>query len=410
MKNRDITLFEERFTRTGWRAGAAGGSAAVSDRPANGREVFTVLVDSKTGNRKVTHAHEFIKRSERNYVGMRQHYESGNGGSSYQLINGPIQTFTKADLSTPSMVTVQNTCLSRFYEQLRGDIDLSVDAFQGRQTRDAFREYRNHLIPLSDKLAREAGRVARFVTRFHPSQWGKRWLEYQYGWKPLMQTAFETGRKLLYDAQHHTITVSATASSKDRGKPQVYANLPFVGASEYVVHDIFTRCKMTGLYRVQSPSLTQTLAGYTSLNPAAIAWELMPYSFVVDWIYDIGSYIRNMESAMIYGANIYNGYSVIGYRRVSMGSLYGVKSTVSAGITTTDMVSAQAVFSQSYKSRGGFVVFPKVPVLDVSLGWQRLVSAASLLANHLGSTHSYLPGLHKPEPVSRTNPTWKRKF
>jgi hypothetical protein len=41
------------------------------------------------------------------------------------------------------------------------------------------------------------------------------------------------------------------------------------------------QCRITGFWALTTGGLN-SVAGYTSLNPVSIAWELVPYSFVAD--------------------------------------------------------------------------------------------------------------------------------
>jgi len=42
------------------------------------------------------------------------------------------------------------------------------------------------------------------------------------------------------------------------------------------------------------------------VNPAAILWELVPYSFVVDWIVPIGQFLENISAGV--GLRFLSGY------------------------------------------------------------------------------------------------------
>lgn len=51
--------------------------------------------------------------------------------------------------------------------------------------------------------------------------------------------------------------------------------------------------------------ITATLAGSGMLNPALIAWELTPFSFMADWVYPVGPYLEMLSSTG--GFNKHNG-------------------------------------------------------------------------------------------------------
>lgn len=126
----------------------------------------------------------------------------------------------------------------------------------------------------------------------------EKYLEYVYGWKPLMQDihglialAKERGeRPLMLSAQH-------TAKRK--------VGIPFGNAFDFsgkCWNDIWggtadskVRCK---LYARIDPnwSGTRTLNQLGLANPVALAWELTTMSFVVDWLLPIGPVLNAMSA------------------------------------------------------------------------------------------------------------------
>lgn len=61
---------------------------------------------------------------------------------------------------------------------------------------------------------------------------------------------------------------------------------------------------MSGIYvQVSASNPNVMLANQMGLlNPVAIAWELVPLSFVANWFYDVGSFLNSMDT--FYGLNI----------------------------------------------------------------------------------------------------------
>lgn len=117
------------------------------------------------------------------------------------------------------------------------------------------------------------------------------------------------------------------------------------------------------------------LARWTSLNPISIAWELMPYSFVVDWFYDIGSTLRNFETALLY-----NQY-VTGY----VDELYVAVSKEDVDLKKRPAFQGYRYRSKGYRRKIDFnrsvltsAPLPRKPQWKVSMGWQRWMSAWAL--------------------------------
>jgi hypothetical protein len=122
------------------------------------------------------------------------------------------------------------------------------------------------------------------------------------------------------------------------------------------------------------------LARWTSLNPLSIAWELIPYSFVIDWFYDAGTYLRNLESALLYN-NVFNGgyvselYAYDGTERTQKYFTYKV-GIYTRYYTNTARRSRKRNF---VRTKLLSYPLPRAPSISTDLSSARLLSAAALL-------------------------------
>lgn len=109
------------------------------------------------------------------------------------------------------------------------------------------------------------------------------WLEYRYGWGPLMMTLHGLAEKLADMPRPSFITVGAecelTATSWDEPVFRQFCNGK--------VHTV-----LSGKVSAVNNTVA-SLRDYGVINPAAILWEVIPFSFVVDWFVGIGEYINN---------------------------------------------------------------------------------------------------------------------
>lgn len=119
------------------------------------------------------------------------------------------------------------------------------------------------------------------------------WLEAMYGWKPLLgdiealwnafirlhtKSTPVLARRVAKKAKRNEYTVDVTGYTDQQ---------PLVKAGGYYVrHD--TTKKFIVYYQLDSV-LTNVLANLGATSPVSLGWELVPFSFVVDWFYPIGN-------------------------------------------------------------------------------------------------------------------------
>lgn len=122
------------------------------------------------------------------------------------------------------------------------------------------------------------------------------WLELQYGWRPLVQDIYGAAsvlRKSHVDSQYQVF--HARSSINDTIVDTYNSSLVNAIATTSVTMSM----KVTLKVRRSSPVLG-SLGSMGLTNPLTIAWELTPYSFVVDWALPIGSFISQLDASLGY--------------------------------------------------------------------------------------------------------------
>lgn len=118
---------------------------------------------------------------------------------------------------------------------------------------------------------------------------GQRWLEYSYGWAPLVQDIYNLLNKGFGEVNFR---VSGAAKdlqfySYDDSNQNPYATT-FTSGTEILQYKsrYIIDC-------VVNDSAIAPISAWQLDNPASVMWEALPYSFVVDWFLPIGDYIDN---------------------------------------------------------------------------------------------------------------------
>lgn len=352
------------------------------------RQDWLFGVYSINGDRKRPNPQAFAKYTLIDYVGMITDMR-GNDFSSREGVlpglPGPVIDFVGFDPNA------YNSCVSNLYDQVRGSMDLLTEAAQAHQARDMIKGLSRGLVDAARTIidirkfdlrtseAMRKGRISRdsYVKEKAKYAANKR-LEWAYGWKPLAQTAYEF-------LEHVTKT--------DEGLFSFVAKVQTKDTSDYDIRNYFpgvhvrrrstvsNRVRMFLTFRL-GDNVNQAIAGYTSLNPASTAWELVPWSFVVDWAVDIGGYIRNVENGFLYHTAFQSGYVTYSAKCTAEASIYG-RTSDGPGRTTVYRGASSGSFARKSRSPMSEAPFPVLPRIDLKMGTDRLLNAAALLAQAL---------------------------
>lgn len=339
-------------------------------------------------DKTVFHPHQFQRTRTAPYIGVTN---LDSSGQTVQ-VSGYTNNFNNFTTPTSDYTNVLNKAVADVYEQLRsGDVgtglNIAVDLAEGHQVKKMVNDAMalvKHILRFRKPsnwyraFAESKNIVKSFST--DPRHWGNQWLAFQYGWWPLANTLYGS-----FNAVMHRRTYSLArivGKGYDRQSTQKYfSDQVGYGSRELVQSDRRLRAMVTCEFELGN-TIKQRMLGYTSLNPLVIAWELVPLSFVVDWVYDIGGYLEALEGAAGFGQSFKRGFYVTGQKWEQFGQLYG--GGTQSG--TTRSWDCKAYYHYTAKNRYVLVSYPlpRPPIFKVNLGSQRLFSAASLLGQFLG--------------------------
>lgn len=119
------------------------------------------------------------------------------------------------------------------------------------------------------------------------------WLMFYYGVKPMISTieAVAMGAKAKYK------TEKVRSRREIAGDPRSYINSSSLGLEVFGEAKVQAQCQLSVRIRLDSNLATWQNLGWTEdrLNNLIVtSWALIPYSFVVDWILPVETWLRNL--------------------------------------------------------------------------------------------------------------------
>lgn len=123
-------------------------------------------------------------------------------------------------------------------------------------------------------------------------------LQVQYGIRPLISDVIGAAELLAQKVSREVISNVSSKSTLSGYKSTVRSSdLPRGRAVSTLNHRVNVTVKYGCLYSV-SNEVTHTLAQLGLTNPLLVAWELVPWSFVVDWFIPIGNAISSWDATV----------------------------------------------------------------------------------------------------------------
>lgn len=354
----------------------------------------------------VENPHAYYINKQKVDLRREYRYESYSGGklTVLQTGEGPglSSVFGGITSMTPSYdwAPVANEALGKLNENMRGAMDLSISAFQARQTAQLFRPI-TRVLHYTEKFTRALTRKSwrEFISGVSEAR-----LEYQYGLKPLMSDVYGVLHQDPLMTSEGTMQIRGSAGDLTYKPTRALINSS-VGNVNFYLTEVRYLTKVK--YQIAVRTANQDTSRWTSMNPASILWELMPYSFVVDWFYDVGGYLRSVETGLLNRSNFVRGHQTK-YVKGS-GSIYWTDGFWFGGFETIDITRT---LLSSYP-------LPYAPSLKVNMGAGRLFNAAALLGvmlrdprppRYQGRKVRTINGTEYRKPRYFSSKSWKDKY
>jgi len=402
-----------------WSGSNTAASPSVASSPP---ETFTYYYPYVTKDRKGKTITKFKKRTRRTTIRQKKPFKgkqdnpySMNGTSRYDVafpisqkcISAQAPCFVSATkgMQTTSNFTVPRThtwnsdsdykLIGKLSKKLQGDsFNMAVFLGEGKEalatimdsaTRitKAYKSLRkgNPLKALDDLLGgrpnveryRYADKGARQV-RPKPSdiidrkrvteEWfANNWLAFSYAWSPLVQDAYGAARHLAY-------TLNRPLLLKYRTSLSVAGY--FNPGSVQGIGEVYTRKSI-----IANVSHIDEVGLIGLKDPASLAWELLPYSFVIDWFIPIGNYLEAKQLANSLTA-IYVTSSKV-YSKAT-GFIYNTGGAAPTKGSPEQFWDEVVSFSRTISSSLN-VPKPVLKGLGQMDSWRRCTNAVALLIN-----------------------------
>lgn len=233
--------------------------------------------------------------------------------------NGETADGTKQFLRAIS--DTESIARERFNSKLRSQAELGAALGEARQSIDMISKRSQQLFQFTRALRRfdfvQAGRILGVTVyvkkrRYYrqtprgpkPLQlrrkaraYSSNFLEYSFGWAPLIGD-IGSAIDILGSPNVGNVNVIGRARTTDSLDRRVYAG-SYLGQTAHMnafhLFDVVATCKAN--VRVSNPN-TSLAAQLGLVNPAAVLWELVPFSFVADYFVNVQSYLENYTSTL----------------------------------------------------------------------------------------------------------------
>lgn len=313
--------------------------------------------------------------------GQTSRIDSTNSGfNGYFLRSGgyqsPLQSNSRVGNIPYDTGKAYYVALSKLDERMRGNLDLSIDFFQGKQMlRSAERVFK--LTKTFSDSYRRATKTSGPVKEL-----ANLYLEWTYGIEPSLKDILETYELIFKKgySDEGLLHFRGRGGFVERKIWSYFLNIftPDVNVSSLFASEISVRSQID-VYLSPRRTDLQKLSHYTSMNPIGWLYEMMPYSFVLDWFIDLGGYMRNLETAIVHADRFVGGcltYSVAEETVLR-------DTTASWGVYRFTSAGGRHLYHLYDRYPLTAFPLPKAPIWNPSLGSRRILNAAALLSQFL---------------------------
>lgn len=240
-----------------------------------------------------------------------------------EMLGGYISASSMVTLGRDNGVTARlsSECASRLQGKVYSAVAAGVSLLEGRQSLEMIANALRTLAGAARALRRRNLKDFYRRLKIPKDRQGKQtaksfadlWLQYHFGWDPLLSDIYQ-GLQLLVNPIQTYVPVSAKAS--DGGSDWSSVNNGFTVTTQS--RSWTTTVKAGCIVKAIRDPGAFTLEQFGLNNPAVLAWESVPYSFVVDWIANVGDFLQSFTAYA--GLQLDREYTTVFHRSEAFGS------------------------------------------------------------------------------------------
>lgn len=260
----------------------------------------------------------------------------------------------------PDTTGLRNEALGSLNRKARGSLDLGQDIAE---------------LPSTLRMFRDLGS---FEERFQRGGFfgalARNYLTTIYGIMPLLQSFYGAATEMIDTTRAKTRRIVGRSQRTDR-----QASLEqFLVYGNYF--DVINRSQGSARYEIgvelEEPDGFD-ISRWSTLNPVGLAWQLLPSSFVIDWFFDVGGYLRNLETGFLNRSRFRGGWETLTQRSNGWYELeIGTRARGSYGTLGLPFKCSTQFTSMDRKVLTGYPL-PDPPSFKVDLGSGQVLSLAA---------------------------------
>lgn len=180
--------------------------------------------------------------------------------------------------------SLKTKAYEKFRDKLLEFSMVAVNYAERRQAVNALAQRLDGAAMLLSNIRRRRWKAIARSAKRNGKNWNKTFLEFHFGWIPLVNDVYNATEAILKPPTSQYLRASSTSTRKVTLVNGYYRNERSTTDS----------CVIRGRVEILNSNLV-LLNQLGLLNPASIAWELVPFSFVLDWFANINTVLSQFS-------------------------------------------------------------------------------------------------------------------